>query len=65
MSFLETVHGPEFYLKHNILETRFCLRLQMASGQSWPAQIIGAWVRIPLEAWVFICIYARFVLFCV
>jgi hypothetical protein len=30
-----------------------------------PAQTLGSWVRIPLEAWMFVRVYSVFVLFCV
>jgi hypothetical protein len=29
---------------------------------SSPAQTLGSWVRIPLEAWIYVCIYSVFVL---
>jgi hypothetical protein len=32
---------------------------------SSPARTLGSWVRIPLEAWISLCIYCVFVLFCV
>jgi hypothetical protein len=32
---------------------------------SSPAQILGLWVRIQLEAWMSVCIYTVFVLSCV
>jgi hypothetical protein len=32
---------------------------------SSPAQTLGSWVRIPLEAWMSGCVYSVFVLFCV
>jgi hypothetical protein len=32
---------------------------------SSPAQTLGSWVRIPLEAWMSVCIYTVFVLSCV
>jgi hypothetical protein len=32
---------------------------------STPAKTLGSWVRIPLEAWLFVCIYSVFVLSCV
>jgi hypothetical protein len=31
------------------------------SGRS-PSQTLGSWVRIPLEAWMFMCVYSVFVL---
>jgi hypothetical protein len=30
-----------------------------------PARTLGSWVRIPLEAWMSVCVYSVFVLFCV
>jgi hypothetical protein len=30
-----------------------------------PSQTLGSWVRIPLEAWIFACVYSLFVLSCV
>jgi hypothetical protein len=32
---------------------------------SSPAQTLGSWVRIPLEAWMYVYIYSVFVLSCV
>jgi hypothetical protein len=32
---------------------------------SSPAQTLGSWVRIPLEAWMSVCIYSVFVMSCV
>jgi hypothetical protein len=32
---------------------------------SSPAQALGLWVRISLEAWMFVCVYSVFVLSCV
>jgi hypothetical protein len=29
-----------------------------------PAQTLGSWVRIPLKAWIFVCVYSVFVLSC-
>jgi hypothetical protein len=37
------------------------LRHEMSS----PAWTLGSWVRIPLEAWMFVCVYSVFVLSCV
>jgi hypothetical protein len=37
------------------------LRYEMSS----PAWTLGSFVRIPLEAWMFVCVYSVFVLFCV
>jgi hypothetical protein len=31
---------------------------------SSPARMLGSWVRIPLKAWMFVCIYSVFVLSC-
>jgi hypothetical protein len=30
-----------------------------------PVRTLGSWVRIPLEAWMSVCVYSVFVLFCV
>jgi hypothetical protein len=30
-----------------------------------PAQTLGSWVRIPLEAWMSVCVYSVFILPCV
>jgi hypothetical protein len=38
-----------------------CLRHESSS----PAQILGYWIRIPLEAWISVCVYSVFVLPCV
>jgi hypothetical protein len=32
---------------------------------SWLAGTLGSWVRIPLKAWMSVCVYSVFVLFCV
>jgi hypothetical protein len=32
---------------------------------SWLALTLGSWVRIPFEAWMFVCVYCVFVLSCV
>jgi hypothetical protein len=29
------------------------------------ARKLGSWVRIPLKAWIYVCVYSVFVLFCV
>jgi hypothetical protein len=29
------------------------------------ARILGSWIRIPLMAWMSVCVYSVFVLFCV
>jgi hypothetical protein len=36
------------------------LRHELSSA----ARTLGSWVRIPLEAWMSVCIYSVFVLFC-
>jgi hypothetical protein len=38
-----------------------CLRHELSSF----ARTVGSWVQIPLKAWVSVCIYSVFVLFCV
>jgi hypothetical protein len=38
-----------------------CPRHEMSS----PTWILGSWVRIPLEAWMFVCVYSVSVLSCV
>jgi hypothetical protein len=46
------------------LETCRCaayLRRKLSS----PAQLLGSWVRIPLKAWMSVCVYSVFVLSCV
>jgi hypothetical protein len=32
---------------------------------SSPARTLGSWVQTPLEAWMSVCVYSVFVLFCV
>jgi hypothetical protein len=32
---------------------------------SSPARTLGSWARIPFKAWMFVCVYSVFVLFCV
>jgi hypothetical protein len=52
----------------NVAEARVChsqwprgLRHELPS----PVPTLRPWVRIPLEAWMFVCIYSVFVLSCV
>jgi hypothetical protein len=44
-------------------------RTQWTRGQrhepSWPARTLGSWVRIPLEAWMSMCVYSVCVRLCV
>jgi hypothetical protein len=44
-------------------------RLQWALGLkhelSSPSQTLGSWVRMPLKAWMSVCVYSVFVLSCV
>jgi hypothetical protein len=45
-------------------QTRTCmgtLRHELSS----PARTLGLWVLIPLDAWMSVCVYPVFVLFCV
>jgi hypothetical protein len=48
---------------------RFKCRSQWPRGLSHEpsslARTLGSWVRIPLEAWISVCVYSVFVLFCV
>jgi hypothetical protein len=38
---------------------------QWSRELSSPARTLGSWVRIPFKAWMFLCVYSLFVLFCV
>jgi hypothetical protein len=49
-------NGVKFFTEINVLERR---------SQWPPAQTLGSWSRIPLEAWMSVCVYSVFVLFCV
>jgi hypothetical protein len=41
------------------------IEIYKLNGSSSPARTVGSWVRIPLEAWMSVCIYFVFVLSCV
>jgi hypothetical protein len=49
--------------------TRIMCRPQWPRGlrheMSSPAWTLGSWLRIPLDAWMFVCVYSVFVLSCV
>jgi hypothetical protein len=56
------------------LMTGFNLGIGSLRRSKWPrglrhelsssARTLGSWVRIPLEAWMSVCVYSVFVLFC-
>jgi hypothetical protein len=61
------LHGPQRFLDiivHNDKFSRSQWRRGLRHEQSSPAQTLGSWVRIPLEAWMSVCFYFVFVLFC-
>jgi len=35
------------------------------AGMSWTARTFGSWGRIPLEAWVYSCVFMRFSVLCI
>jgi hypothetical protein len=37
----------------------------LSHEESSLSQTLGSWVRIPLKAWISVCVYSVFVLFCV
>jgi hypothetical protein len=50
-----------FYIKTRRSQWPHGLRHELSS----PAWTLGSWVQNPLEAWMCVCIYSVFVLFCV
>jgi hypothetical protein len=48
-------------MAENLLQCTRGLRHKPSS----PARIVGSWVRIPFEAYISVCVYSVFVLFCV
>jgi hypothetical protein len=65
---LTTICGPIVWKKYGSLNLKHC-RSQwphdVRHEPSLPARTLGLWVRIPLEALMFLCAYSVFVLFCV
>jgi hypothetical protein len=63
------LHSPIYLhdLVLNELSTKKTLRFfyHGSTLTSSPAQTLGSWVRIPLEAWMFGCVCSVFVLSCV
>jgi hypothetical protein len=45
-----TYSSPCFYLKHNVSETRFCLRLQVEPTQLGPIDRASPYLRTPVPA---------------
>jgi hypothetical protein len=45
--FLDIIYRPVFNLKHNLLETGLCLRLQVKPTQLGPIDIAGPCLRTP------------------
>jgi hypothetical protein len=55
--------GKFYYCKYGLSRSQWprCLRHEPSS----PDRTLGSWVRIPLNAWMSVCIYFIFMLFCV
>jgi hypothetical protein len=45
--FLDIIHRPVFSLKHNVLETGFCLRFQVEPTQWGPIDRPSPYLRTP------------------
>jgi hypothetical protein len=65
---IESKRSQDDNIKIHIKEI-ICGRPQWPSGLghklSSPAQTLGAWVRIQLEAWMSVCVYSLCVVLCV
>jgi hypothetical protein len=48
-----------------LLQSRSQWTRGLKHERSSPTRTLGSWVRIPLEAWMSVCVYSLFVLFCV
>jgi hypothetical protein len=57
--------GTEFFHHSYKQECRLQWPRVLRHELSSPAQTLGSWVRIPLEAWMSVCVYSVFVLSCV
>jgi hypothetical protein len=55
--------GPIHYIRVHIGRSRWSLGLR--HEPSSPARTLGSWVRIPLEAWMSVCVYSVCALLCV
>jgi hypothetical protein len=63
------------YAQKLITGSKLCMVLAVMHRSQWsrglrhemssPAWTLGSWVRIPLEAWMFVCVYSVFLLSCV
>jgi hypothetical protein len=51
-----------FYCLKYLLPTTGATRLRHEPSSS--ARTLVSWVRIPLKAWVYVCVYSVFLLFC-
>jgi hypothetical protein len=59
----------------NILDSKFRTGVYASCRSQWPrglrhelsslSRMLGSWVRIPLKAWMSVCVYSMFMLFCV
>jgi hypothetical protein len=45
ITILDIIHRPVFYLKHNVSETPFCLRLQVENNQVHPTDRVSLCLR--------------------
>jgi hypothetical protein len=45
--FLDIIHRPVFYLKYNVSETEFCLRLQVEPTELGPMDRASPYLRTP------------------
>jgi hypothetical protein len=64
---MEVGQGPNWgcSAKEKINKSRLQWQRGLRHELSSPAQIMGSWVQIPLEACMSLCVYSVFVLFCV
>jgi hypothetical protein len=57
--------NPSTLYMHTILKGPSQWARNLRHEPPSPAQTLRSWVRMPLEAWMFVCVYSVFVLFCV
>jgi hypothetical protein len=55
--------APQMLVTFNICRSQWPRGLR--HEMPFPAQTLGSWVRIPLEAWIFVCFYSVCVVLCV
>jgi hypothetical protein len=53
MSILGIIHRPVFYLKHDVSETRFCLRLEVEPTRMGRIEIASVCLRTGRKSSVF------------